>query len=664
MAHRMAWMNRVGLGVLGIVAFVACGDDGGGDGSSDAGPGMCPAVSCDDGVYCNGAESCDPTHPMAIATGCAPGVPPCGSDPCDEIADECGRSCDEPDRDGDGFDAIACPGGNDCDDDDPNVFPGATEVCDADAVDEDCNPATFGFTDADGDGQGSDACCNGTNCGTDCDDGDANVSMGRTEACDGIDNDCDTAVDEGVLATYYPDVDGDDFGDPDGATMMACAAPPDYAERGTDCDDSAAAVNPGATDTCDANGDNDCNPDTENPFDPDLDGFDTFNAVSCPSGLDCHGDDPLVYPGADEICDGKDSNCDGVEPVGCRGVCVGVCEGDCSDECTVWTAEGDCAGTCEGTCIGLCDGSCSMPVMIGEDFDEDGYLAVGQACSGGPDDALPRTDCDDLRDESYPEAPELCDRRDNDCDTFVDETYYEELTLPEEPMTIEGGAAPDLSCRGSRTRPTPGATTATTVRVEQVGLTSNLPGVTFQVWDADDASDLVCGAGCSVYTADGAAEATVTHPENATLAYVIPAQTGVLPLLSIFQPSQEPVVNGIADPSIAANAVGDVSAGVLAAQVTDCNGEPIASIQLRVYPSSDLPVCSVVPVGLLPGAYIARGFDPPMTATGELVTVEAWGRPSAGAPFELVGREQIRVRANTLSLVPLGPLRADGPPAP
>ena len=90
----------------------------------------------------------------------------------------------------------------------------------------------------------------------DCDDFDANVYPGSTGHCDGIDNNCDGAVDEGVSTLYYRDLDGDGFGD-DTETIMACNSPSDYIIVGNDCDDSNADSFPGAPEICDEN-DNDC----------------------------------------------------------------------------------------------------------------------------------------------------------------------------------------------------------------------------------------------------------------------------------------------------------------------------------------------------------------------------------------------------------------------
>ena len=45
----------------------------------------------------------------------------------------------------------------------------------------------------------------------DCDDNNASINIDAIEVCDGIDNNCDGQVDEGVLTRYFADLDGDGF---------------------------------------------------------------------------------------------------------------------------------------------------------------------------------------------------------------------------------------------------------------------------------------------------------------------------------------------------------------------------------------------------------------------------------------------------------------------
>ncbi|MBD0837059.1 putative metal-binding motif-containing protein, partial [Aestuariibaculum suncheonense] len=67
---------------------------------------------------------------------------------------------------------------------------------------------------------------------------------------------CDGEIDEGVKNTYYADNDGDGYGDA-GSSMPACSAPEGYVSDNTDCDDTNITVYPGAEELCDGL-DNDC----------------------------------------------------------------------------------------------------------------------------------------------------------------------------------------------------------------------------------------------------------------------------------------------------------------------------------------------------------------------------------------------------------------------
>ncbi|NIW29876.1 MAG: hypothetical protein GWN25_22740, partial [Actinobacteria bacterium] len=156
-------------------------------------------------------------------------------------------------------------------------------------------------------------------CQLDCDEEDPGVHPGAAEICDGRDNDCDGAVDEGDAVDaplWYADFDGDGYGNA-ALTLNACARPAGWAAAAGDCDDFHAAVHPGAPDLCDGL-DNDCDgTEIDEDFQPQttscgVGSCGATGVLECVAGAlvdSCEAGAPASAD--DATCDGIDDDCDG-----------------------------------------------------------------------------------------------------------------------------------------------------------------------------------------------------------------------------------------------------------------------------------------------------------------------------------------------------------------
>ena len=262
------------------------------------------------------------------------------------------------------------------------------------------------IVDSDGDGFTSEE---------DCDDDNPNINPNMDEICDGVDNDCNNEIDEGVEIDFYLDEDGDGFGNPD-SVINACSQPEGAVSNLNDCDDTDAQVYPSQVEVCDGI-DNNCN----DEIDEDTEVFShrcrwrriwrarTVQACSLEegyseNGLDCDDTNPDINP---EMVWYLDHDSDGF---GDPDFVIAQCEApngyvenaeDCNDD----------------------DSSINPDTIWYADMDGDGYGSQFMLiqCAQPEDFILQAGDCDDTQPLAWTGAVEVCDGVDNNCDGAIDE---------------------------------------------------------------------------------------------------------------------------------------------------------------------------------------------------------------------------------------------------
>jgi hypothetical protein len=213
----------------------------------------------------------------------------------------------------------------------------------------------------------------------DCDDDNADVNPDATESCNGVDDDCNDLVDDDATdaTAFYEDADADGFGGT--ITVTACEVPVGYVALDGDCDDSDGTINPGADELCDS-------------ADRDCDGNPTAGAMDVSSySADSDGDG---------FGDPNDSQQACAAPTGFVGN-----DTDCNDD----------------------DAQLNPNTEWYPDMDRDGFgsqlSTPTQSCERLVSASLNNADCNDLNNRINPDGLEVCDNTDNDCDGFVDDLF-------------------------------------------------------------------------------------------------------------------------------------------------------------------------------------------------------------------------------------------------
>ena len=392
-----------------------------------------------------------------------------GASTCDGDCDDTDASLNLKDYDNDGFDTCS----NDCNDAFSTIHPEMNEECDG--IDNNCDDMIDGddaidksiwYPDLDEDGFGAitgqvysciqpDGFLSNN---TDCDDEDFNQNPNADELCiTDEDDNCNGLINEDTatdVILYFQDADNDGYG-VEIYSKGACTLPAGYAERqgdSWDCNDNDSLTRPGLTEYCNEK-DDDCDglvdelvdEDLESPaqdtisffIDEDGDGFGASGSegtfFACPNDIndfelliadnddDCDDTDSEIYPNAPEDCAEIDRNCDGLPDLG-------------AIDQKRWHVDSD------GDSYGdekLFFFTCNEPP---------GFILSPE--HGGPS----KYDCNDIDAQAFPQAPEFCNGKLEDCDRvgeeglilepwFLDDdedvlAFYDSVAIGEKPNVV------------------------------------------------------------------------------------------------------------------------------------------------------------------------------------------------------------------------------------
>ncbi len=342
-----------------------------------------------------------------------------------------------PDLDKDGFfgtisgEECYAPSGKDgdCKDNNKLIYPGALEICDG--IDNGCN----GLTDEEIPNQsyytgpaetlGVGTCTGGIKS---CVSGKWKITTPEVipaaiEVCDEKDNNCNSFTDEGLVnKIYYKDADGDENGNLY-SSIIACSIPAGYVTNHDDCDDNNKLIYLDADELCNGK-DDDCDGEIDNGavplkyfFDGDSDGYGDANGTAIESCVAL----PLGYVTNKTDCNDQNQNINPSVPEACNNL---------DDNCNGSTDEGleemvTCGkngnGTQKKSCVNgkyVIDPNCDDPDECVKDEEK--------LCLSG--DGLMKCNIEDGIYKFIPieseDTGKFPDGKDNNCNGQVDENYF------------------------------------------------------------------------------------------------------------------------------------------------------------------------------------------------------------------------------------------------
>jgi hypothetical protein len=232
---------------------------------------------------------------------------------------------------------------------------------------------------------------------TDCNDNNSAIRPTATEICNSFDDDCDGLTNEGItFLTYYADNDADGFGNPN-ASLSECTPPSGYVTNNGDCNDASATIKPGAVELCNLVDDN-CNGQINEGLlfvnyyiDTDQDGFGAGTATN--SCTPIFGN----YVTNNFDCNNNNANI--------RPNAIETCN------------------SIDDNCNNLIDdGLTFINYYIDTDGDGFGAGAATNACTNpGSGYSTNNTDCNNTNAAVRPSASEVCNGIDDNCNSSIDE---------------------------------------------------------------------------------------------------------------------------------------------------------------------------------------------------------------------------------------------------